>query len=327
MDMILPRRRFLRLAANAAALPITSRIAKAQAFPARPVHMIVAFSSGGVGDITARLISQSLQERLGQPVIIENRPGAGGNVGTESVVRAPADGYTLIWAGTNNAINATLYTNLKFNFIRDIAPVAGVMRGPLVMAVNPSLPVKTVAEFIAYAKENPGKVNMGSSGNGSAPHLGGELFKMMAGVEMVHVPYRSDGPALADLVAGQVQIIFANLFSAIGHIRGGRLRALAVTTAKRSPALPELPTVADTVPGYEASAWFGVGAPKSTPADVIAILNKEINAGLADPGMMARLADLGTTSMLFSPAEFGAFMVAETEKWGKVVEFCGAKVD
>jgi tripartite-type tricarboxylate transporter receptor subunit TctC len=325
--MTLPRRRFLSLATGAAALPITSRIAKAQAYPERPVHVIVGFSSGGVGDIIARLIGQSLQERLGQPVVVENRPGAGGNVGVEAVVRAPADGYMLIWTGTNNAISATLFTNLKFNFIRDIAPVAGVMRGPLVMAVNPSVPAKTVPEFIAYAKVNPGKVNMASSGNGGSPHLSGELFKMMAGVDMVHVPYRSDGPALADLVAGQVQVMFANIFSVIGHVRDGRVRALAVTTATRSSALPDIPTVTDTVPGYEASAWFGVGAPKATPGDVIAILNKEINACLADPGMVARFADLGTTPMQFSPGEFGAFIAAETEKWAKVVRFSGAKVD
>jgi tripartite-type tricarboxylate transporter receptor subunit TctC len=327
MNMTLRRRRFLSLAASAAALPLTSRIASAEAFPARPVHMIVGFSSGGAGDLTARLIGQALQERLGQPVIIENRPGAGGNIGTEAVVRAAADGYTLIWAGANHAINATLYTNLKYNFIRDIAPVAGVMRGPLVMVVHPSIPVTTVTEFIAYAKANPGKVNFPSPGNGSTAHLAGELFKMIAGVEMVHIPYRNDGTARADLMAGQVQVMFANVFTVIGHVRDGQLRALAITTAARSLALPGLPTVADTVPGFEASAWFGVGAPKATPADVIAILNKEINACLAEPGLTARLAELGNTPLLFSPAEFGAHIAAETDKWGKVVKFSGAKMD
>lgn len=296
--MTLTRRRLLKVAASAAALPITSRIARAQAFPARAVHVIVGFSAGGAGDLTARLIGQSLQERLGQPVIVENRPGAGGNVGVEIVVRAASDGYTLIWAGANNAINSTLYPNLKFNFTRDIAPVAGVMRGPLVMVVNPAVPAKTVAEFISYAKANPGKLNFPSSGNGSSAHLSGELFKMMAGVEMVHVPYRSDISGLADLMAGQVHVMFANLFIVTGHIRDGRLRALAVTTTARSPALPELPTVAETVPDYEASAWFGVGAPKATPADVIAILNKEINACLAEPRLTARLAELGNTPLV-----------------------------
>jgi tripartite-type tricarboxylate transporter receptor subunit TctC len=325
--MTLPRRSFLSLAAGAAALPIASRFASAEAFPTRPVHIVVGFSTGGVGDIGARLLGASLQARIGQPVIVDNRPGAGGNIGTEAVVRAEPDGYTLIWAGTNNAINATLYTNLKFNFVRDIAPVAGIMRGPLVLTVHPSVPAKTVPEFIAYAKANPGKINMGSSGNGGAPHLGGELFKMMAGVDLVHVPYRSDGPAYADLVAGQIQVMFANIFSVMGHVREGRLRPLAVTGATPSPALPDLPTVAATVPGYEASAWFGVGAPKATPADVIAILNKAINASLAEPTMMARFADLGTVPLLYSPTEFGEVIVAETEKWGKVVKFSGAKVD
>ena len=325
--MILERRRFLSLAAGAAALPVASRIASAEAYPTRPVHMIVGFATGGAGDLTARLICQSLQERLGQPVVVENRPGAGGNIGTEVVVRAAADGYTLIWAGGNHAINATLYPNLKYNFIRDIAPVAGAMRGPLVMVVNPAVPANTVTEFIRYAKSNPGKINMPSPGNGSTGHLAGELFKMMAGVEMVHIPYRNDGAARADLMAGQVQVMFANLLTVIEHIREGRLRALAVTTAARSQALPDLPTVADTLPGYEASAWFGVGAPKATPADVIAILNKEINACLTEPGLTSRLAALGNVPMVFSPGEFGAFIVAETEKWGKVVKFSGAKLD
>lgn len=325
--MTIPRRRFLHLAAGAAALPIASRMARAQAYPSRPVHVIVGFGAGGVGDIIARLIGASLQERLGQPVIVDNRPGATGNIGVEAVVRAPADGYTLIWAGANNAINATLYNNLKFNFVRDIAPVAGVMRGPLAMTVNPSVPAKTVAEFIAYAKANPGKINFASNGIGSSPHLTGELFKMMAGVEMVHVPYRGDAPALADLASGQVQLMFVHLFSSGVHIRAGRIRALAVTTATRSTALPDVPTVTETVPGFEASGWFGVGAPKATPAEVIAILNKEINACLADPKLIARLADLGNAPLLFNPSEFGKFVEAETEKWAKVVKFSGAKVE
>lgn len=325
--MILPRRRFLSLAAGAAALPLTSRMARAQAFPARPVHIIVGFGAGGVGDIIARQIGQSLQERLGQPFIVENRPGAGGNVGVEAVVRADPDGYTLIWTGANNAISATLYGNLKFNFIRDIAPVAGVMRGPLVLTISPSLPVKTVPEFIAYVKANPAKVNMASSGNGGSPHLAGELFKMMTGVNMVHVPYRADAPAYADLMAGQIQVMFANIFTVSQHVREGRLHALAVTGATRSPALPDLPTVAETLPGYEASAWFGVSAPKATPTDAIAILNKAVTASIAEPAMVAHFANLGTTPMPFTPDEFGAHIVAETEKWGKVVKFCGAKID
>ena len=325
--MTLPRRRFLSLAAGAAALPLTSRMARAQAFPTRPVHIVVGFPAGGTGDITARLLGQSLQERLGQPVIIDNRPGATGNIATEAVAPAPADGYTLIWSGANHAIGATLFTTLKYNFIRDIAPVAGVMRGPLIMVVNPSIPAHTVAEFIRYAKANPGKANFPSPGIGSTAHLAGEMFKLLAGVDMVHVPYRNDGTARADLMSGQAQVMFANIFIVIGLIRDGQLRALAVTTEKRLPTMPELPTVAETVPGFEASAWFGVGAPKGTPADAIAILNKEINACLAEPGLKARLAELGNIPLVFSPAEFGAYIAAETEKWGKVVKFSGAKID
>jgi len=325
--MPLPRRRFLHLAAGAVALPITSRGARGEAFPARPVRVIVAFAPGGIGDLGARLIGQSLQERLQQPVVIENRPGAGGNTGTEAVVRAPPDGYTMIWAGANNAINASLYDNLSYNFVRDIAAVGSVMRGPFVMTIHPSFPARTVAEFIAYAKANPAKINMASPGAGTGPHVNGELFKMMTGVEMVHVPYRGDGPALIDLVAGQVQVMFGNLISAMEHIRAGRLRALAVTTAMPSPALPDVPTVAATVPGYEASAWFGLGAPRATPAEVIAKLNKEINASLADPKLAARLAELGGAPMPLSPQAFDAFIAAETEKWGKVVRMSGAKAN
>lgn len=325
--MMLPRRRVLYFAAMAAALPILPRGAMAEDFPRRPVHIIVGFPPGGVGDIIARLIGQAMQERLGQPVVIENRPGAGGNVGTDMVVRSTADGYTLIWAGTNNAVNATLYSNLKFNFIRDIAMVGTVMSGPLVMAVNPAVPAKSVAEFIAYAKASPSKVNMASSGNGTSTHLSGELFKMMAGVSMTHVPYRGEAPALVDLVSGQVQVMFVNLPSSIGYIRSGQLRALAVTTKERSPALPDVPAVADVVPGYESSAWYGVGAPKATPAAVIARLNKEIKASLADSKLAARFADLGGTPMPLGPAESDAFVAADTEKWAKVVKFSGAKVD
>jgi len=325
--MRLSRRRLLAVAAGAAALATTPRPARAQSYAARPVRVLVGFPPGGIGDITARLIGEALQERLGQPVIVENRPGAGGNLATEAVARSPADGYTLYLSGPNNAINATLYQNLKFNFLRDMASVGSVMRGPLVMAVHPSFPARTVSEFIAYAKANPRKINMVSSGNGTSVHLTGELFKMMAGVEMLHIPYRGEAPALADLVAGQVQVMFPNLPSSVGHIRGGRLRALAVTSTTRSPALPDVPTLSDAVPGYESSAWFGLSAPKATPAEVIAKLNKEINASLADPKLATRLADLGATPMLLSPGEFDAFVAAETEKWARVVMFSGAKVD
>ena len=325
--MTLQRRQFLHLAAGAAALPITSRVARGEAYPSRPVRIIVAFAPGGIGDLGARLIGQSLQERLHQPVVIENRPGAGGNTGTEAVARAAPDGYTMIWAGANNAINASLYDNLNFNFVRDIAAVGSVMQGPFVMAVHPSFPAKTVAEFIAYAKANPAKVNMASPGVGTAPHVNGELFKMMAGVDMVHVPYRGDGPALTDLVAGQVQVMFGNLISAMEHIRAGRLRALAVTTATPSPALADVPTVAATVGGYEASAWFGLGAPRATPADVVARINKEINASLADPKLAARMAELGGAPMPMSPQAFDAFIAAETDKWAKVVRMSGAKAN
>ena len=325
--MRLSRRRLLAVAAGAAALATTPRLARAQSYAARPVRVLVGFPPGGIGDITARLIGEALQERLGQPVIVENRPGAGGNLATEAVARSPADGYTLYLSGPNNAINATLYQNLKFNFLRDMASVGSVMRGPLVMAVHPSFPARTVSEFIAYAKANPRKINMVSSGNGTSVHLTGELFKMMAGVEMLHIPYRGEAPALADLVAGQVQVMFPNLPSSVGHIRGGRLRALAVTSTTRSPALPDVPTLSDAVPGYESSAWFGLSAPKATPAEVIAKLNKEINASLADPKLATRLADLGATPMLLSPGEFDAFVAAETEKWARVVMFSGAKVD
>jgi tripartite-type tricarboxylate transporter receptor subunit TctC len=323
--MKLPRRNFLHLAAGAAALPTVSRIAWAQAYPAQPVHIIVPFAPAAAFDITARLIGQWLSERLGQPFVIENRPGAGGNIATEAVVRAPPDGYTLLLVGPSHAINATLYEKLHFNFIRDIAPVASVFRGAYVIVVNPSVPAKTVPQFIAYAKANPGKINMASGGVGSAHHVYGELFKMMAGVNLVHVPYRGAGPALVDLIAGQVQVMFAFMTSSIEYVRAGRLRALAVTTATRSEVLPDVPTVGEFVPGYEASGWFGVGTPKGTPVEIIDMLNKEINAALADPKIKARLTDLGGTVLAGSPADFGKLIGDETEKWAKVIKFAGIK--
>jgi tripartite-type tricarboxylate transporter receptor subunit TctC len=325
--MKLPRRQFLILAAGAAALPAALRIAKAQAYPTRPVRLIVPVAPAGASDITARLIGQRLSERLGQPFIIENRPGGGGNIGTEAVVHAPADGYTLLMAGSFNATNAALYDKLNFNFIRDIAPVAGVFRGPYAMVVNPSVPAKSVPEFIAYAKANPRKLNMASAGNGTASHVAGELFKMMAGVDLVHVPYRGGGPGLNDLLGGQVQVMFPTTVASIGYIRSGRLRALAVTAATRSDALPDIPTVGEFVPGYEASTWYGVCAPKATPAEIVEKLNKEVNAGLADPKIKARLLDFGGDVLALSPADFGKFIAEETEKWGKVVKFVGIKAD
>jgi tripartite-type tricarboxylate transporter receptor subunit TctC len=325
--MKLPRRQFLHLAACAAALPAVSRIAWAQSYPSRPVRLIVTVAAGSSPDIIARLIGQWLSERLGQQFVIENRLGGGGNIGTEAVVRAPADGYTLLLCGPMNATNAALYDKLNFDFIRDIAPVAGVLRGPSVVVVHPSVPAKSVPEFIAYAKANPGKVYFASAGNGTATHVFGELFKMMAGVDMVHVPYRGGGPALNDLLGGQVQVMFPATVASIEYIRAGRLRALAVTTAMRSEALPDVPTVGEFVPGYEASAWFGIGAPKGTPAAIVDKLNKAINAGLADPKIKARLADLGGTVLPGSPAAFGKLIADETEKWGKVVKFVGIKAD
>jgi tripartite-type tricarboxylate transporter receptor subunit TctC len=325
--MRLLRRQFLHLAAGAAALSTISRIARAQAYPSRPVRVIVPFAPAGTTDIVARLMGQWLSERLGQQFVIENRPGAGTNIATEAVVRAPPDGYTLLTVGAPAAINATLYDKLNFNFIRDIAPVAAIIREPLVMVVIPSVQAKTVPEFIAYAKANPGKLNMASVGNGSSPHVAGELFKMMTGVNMVHVGYRSSGPALIDLLGGQVQVMFNGAGSAIEYIRAGKLRALAVTTATRSEALPEVPTVGEFVPGYEASAFFGIGAPKNTPAEIVEKLNKEINAGLVDTQLKARLAELGGTVITGSPIDFAKLIADETEKWGKVVKFSGAKPD
>ena len=325
--MKLPRREFLHLSAAAIALPAVARLAWAETYPARPVHIIVGFAAGGPNDISARLIGQWLSERLGQQFVVENRPGAGGNVATELVVRAPADGYTLLLVPAPAAINATLYDNLNFNFIRDIAPVAGILRVPEVMVVNPAVPANTVPEFIAYAKANPGKINMASAGNGSVPHVAGELFKFMTGVDLVRVGYRGGGPALVDLMGGQVQVMFEPTLSTIGYIRAGKLRALAVTSATRSAALPDVPTVGEFVPGYEATAWFGIGAPKNTPADIIDKLNGEINAGLADAKIKERLADMGGEPMPMSTADFAKFIVDETEKWGKVVRAAGIKAE
>jgi tripartite-type tricarboxylate transporter receptor subunit TctC len=325
--MKLPRRQFLHLAAGAAALPTVSRLAWAQAYPTRPVRIIAATAPGGLPDILARLIGPWLSERLGQQFVIENRPGGGGNIGTEAVVRASPDGYTLLMAGTFNAINATLYDKLNFNFIRDIAPVAGIMRVPEVMVINPSVPAKTVPEFIAYAKANPGKISMGSGGIGTPGHVDGELFKMMAGVDLVHVPYRGGGPVMTDLLGGQVQVLFGSTSLTIEQIRAGKLRALAVTTATRWEGLPDLPTVSEFLPGYEASAWSGVGAPRNTPAKIIDTLNKEINAALANPKMKARIADLGGTVLTGSPTDFGKFIADDTEKRGKVIRAANIKAE
>jgi tripartite-type tricarboxylate transporter receptor subunit TctC len=325
--MKLPRRIFLHLAGGAAALPVVSRIAWAQTYPTRPVRIVVPFAPGGVNDITARLIGQWLSERLGQQFIIENRPGGGGNIGIEAVVRSPADGYTLLVVGTTAAINATLFEKLSYNFIRDIAPVASIVRVPHVMQVNPSLPIATVPEFIAHAKANPGKISMGSGGNGSPAHVTGELFKMMTGVNLTHVPYRGAGPAITDLLGGQIQVTFTDMAASIEYIRAGRLRALAVTTPMRSEALPDIPTVGDFVRGFEASQWVGLCAPKNTPPEIIGKLNAEINTGLADPKLKIRLADLGGVALPGSPAEFGKLIADDTEKWAKVVKFSGAKAD
>jgi tripartite-type tricarboxylate transporter receptor subunit TctC len=325
--MNLPRRGFLHLAAGAAAFPAVPRIAWAQTYPARPVRWIVGFPAGGAADIVARIMAQSLSERLGQQFVIENRPGAGSNIAAASVVRAPPDGYTLLWITQVNATNATLYDNLGFDFIRDFVPVASISRGPFVMLVNPSFPAKTVPEFIAYAKANPGKINMASGGNGTASHIAGELFKFMAGVDMVHVPYKGSAPSITDLLGGQVQVDFDLVSAAIEHVRAGNLRALAVTTATRQPVLPDTPTVGEFVPGYEASGWVGIGAPRSTSADIVEKLNREVNTALADPKMKARLADLGNTVFPSSPAEFEKFIAGEIDKWAKVIKFAGIRPD
>jgi tripartite-type tricarboxylate transporter receptor subunit TctC len=322
-----PRRQVLRLAAGAAVLPTISRISWAQTYPSRPVRLIVGYPAGGVADVVARLIGQWLSERLGQPFVIENRPGAGTNIAAESVVRAPADGYTFFLPTAANAINAALYDKLNFNFLRDIAPVAGINRFPLVMMVSSSFAVKTVPEFIAYAKANPGKINMASIGNGTSPHVVGELFKMMTGVKMVHVPYRGGGAALTDLLSGQVQVFFSAVSGYIEHIRAGRLRALAVMTPARLEVLPNIPTMSDFVPGLEASDWTGLGAPKNTPAEIVEKLNKEINAGLTDSQMKVRIADLGGEVLGGSPAKFGGFIAEETEKWAKVIRAVNIKAE
>jgi tripartite-type tricarboxylate transporter receptor subunit TctC len=322
--MTLRRRKFLHLATSVVALPAASRFAWAQTYPTRTVRLIVPTAPAGTLDILARLMALWLSERLGQSFIVENRPGAGTNIGTEVVVNANPDGYTLLLVAPGSAINATLYDRINFNFNRDIAPVAGIIRAPNVMELHPSVPAKSVLEFIAYAKANPGKVNYASAGTGTSLHMAGELFKMMAGIDMVHVPYRGTAPALIDLLAGQVQLMFDNIPTSIEHIKAGRLTALAVTTAARSPMLPELPTVGDFLPGFEASAFFGIGAPRNTPAEIVNTLNKEINAGLTDPKMSARLTELGTV-IPGSPADFGKLIAEETEKWGKVVKFSGAK--
>jgi tripartite-type tricarboxylate transporter receptor subunit TctC len=325
--MKLPRRKFLHLAAGVAALPAVTRFALAETYPSRPVHLFVFFAAGGGNDIIARLMGQWLSERLGQQFVIENRPGGGGNVGTEAVVRAAPDGYTLLLVSTPNATNATLYDKLNFDFIRDIAPVAGISHEPNVMVVHPSVAAYTVPEFVAYAKANPGTINYASAGIGTSQNMAGELFKMMAGINMVHVPHRGSAPALTSVLGGQVQVMFASMPSSIGYVRAGQLRALAVTTATRSDTLPNLPTVGEFLPGFEASPFYGMGAPKNTPPAIVERLNNEINAGLADPNLKARLTDLGCAGLPGSPAEFGKLIASETEKWAKVIKFANIKAE
>jgi tripartite-type tricarboxylate transporter receptor subunit TctC len=315
----------LHLAAGAAALPAVSRLARAQSYPSRPVHWIVSFSAGGANDTVARIIGQYLSDHLGQQFIIENRVGAGGNVGMESALSSAPDGYTIAFVGPNNAISATLYEKLPFDFIRDSVPVAGTMRLTNVMVVNPAVPANNVAEFIAYAKANPGKINFASGGVGTSPHLSGELFKAMTGVNLVHVPYRGGAPALTDLLAGQVQVLFDNLPGPIGHIRTGRVRALGVTASKRVDSIPDVPTIGETVPGYEATVWYGIAAPKGTPPEIVEKLNQAVNVVLANPKLQIRLAELGGEPMPMTPAEFGKLVADETEKWAKVVKFAGIK--
>ena len=325
--MRLSRRKFLHLAGGMATFPAVLRMAKAENYPYKPVRFIIGYTPGGSADISARLIGQWLSERLGQSFIVESRPGAGSNIGTEAVIRSPPDGYTILLVAPANAINATLYRKLNYNFIRDVAPVAGIIRFPNVMEVNPSVPAKTVPEFIAYAKANPGKINFASSGNGSTIHMSGELFKMMTGVDIVHVPYRGSAQALTDMLGGQVQVMFDNVPTSLEHIRSGKLRPLAVTTSMRSEVLPDVPTMVDFVPGYESSAWYGVAVPKGTPPEIIDMLNRAINAGLADPKLRARFAELSAAVLPGSPDDFGKLLVDETEKWAKVVKFSGASAD
>jgi len=327
ITMTLPRRKFLRLVASTSVLSSLSQIARAQVYPTRPIHLIVPFTPGGTTDIVARLVGQWLSERLGKPIVIENRPGAGTNVGTEVVVNAAPDGYTLLVASVASAVNATLYQNLNFNFRRDIAPIAGLIRTAYVMEVNPSVPVNTVPEFIAYAKANPGKINMASSGNGTGAHLSGELFNMVTGTNMIHVPYRGAAPALVDLIAGQVQVQFASAPETIEYIRSGKLRAIGVTTSTRSAALPEIPAIGEFVSDYETSAWWGLCAPKNTPAAIVERLGNETNAALADPVIKARLATLGADPMVIGPAEFDKLIADEIEKWAKVIKFAGIKAE
>jgi tripartite-type tricarboxylate transporter receptor subunit TctC len=321
------RRQFLQLAAGAAALPVTSGVASAQTYPARPVRLVIGYTPGGSADLTARLMGQWLSEKLGQSFVIENRPGGGTNIATEAVVRAAPDGYTLLLVAPANAINATLYDKLNFDFLRDTEPVAGIIRFPNVVVVNPSLPINSIPELIAYAKANPGKLNMASSGNGSTIHMSGELFKMLTGINVVHVPYRGGAPALTDLIAGQVQVMFDNIPTCAEHVKSGKLRGLAVTSTTRSEVLPDLPVVADFLPGYEASAWYGIGAPKGTPPEIIERLNKAVNEILADPKAKARFAELGAFLLPGSAVDFGKLLANETDKWGKVVRFAGTKVD
>jgi tripartite-type tricarboxylate transporter receptor subunit TctC len=323
--MIITRRHLLQAGTVTAALPALSRLSEAQTYPSRPVRLLSGFPAGGANDILARVIGQWLSERLGQQFVVENRPGAAGNIATEVAVRAPADGYTLAMLTVTHAINASLYEKLSYDLIRDIAPVASIMRAPLVMEVTDSFPAKTVADFIAYAKANAGKINMGSAGIGTPPHVAGELFKMMTGIDMVHVPYRGGAPALTDLLGGQIQVMFAVLPEVIEQIRAGKLRALAVTTAMPSDALPGVPTVGESVPGFEASYWGGIGAPKNTPQQIVALLNREINAGLAEAGIKTRIAELGGSPLVGSPADFGKLITDEVEKWAKVVKFSGAR--
>jgi tripartite-type tricarboxylate transporter receptor subunit TctC len=323
--MNFPRRQFLHLAAGALAAPAVSRRAFADAYPSRPVRLLVGFTPAGGNDIIARLIGQWLTQRLGQTFVIENRPGAGTNLAAEAVINSPPDGYTLFVSNLSNAINATLYEKLNFDFMRDMLPVAGIAQAPGVFAVNASVPAKTVPEFIAHAKANPGRINMGSAGIGSTGHLAGELFKMMAGINMIHVPYRGNAPALTDLIAGQIEFLVPSLGSSIEYVKTGKLRALAVTSATRSEALPDLPTVAETLPGYEASSFYGIGTPRNTPTEVVEVLNKAVNAGLADPKLKARLIDLGSVLLPGPPATFGKLIADETEKWGKVIRFAGIK--
>jgi tripartite-type tricarboxylate transporter receptor subunit TctC len=325
--MKFPRRKFLYLAAGAAAVPIATRRARALDYPTRPVRLVDGFAAGGSVDIFARLLCQWLSQRLGQPFVVDNRPGAATNIATEEVARAAPDGYTLLWTTTANTTNATIYNNLGFNFIRDIAPVGTIDRFPLVMEVNPTVPAKTVPAFIAYAKQNPGKINYGTGGIGTIQHVAGELFKFMTGVDLVHVPYRGAALVLNDLLAGQVQLSFSPIASSLGYIRADRLRALAVTGPARSPALPDVPTVSEFLPGYEAAAVDGIGAPANTPADIVDKLNTEMNAALADPAIQARLADLGSVPLSMSPSDYRAFIAAETEKWAKVIKFAGIKAD